>query len=255
MKIRTLIVDDEPLARKLIRRFLANESAFQIIGECSNGIEALHAIQNDAPHLVFMDVQMPEMGGFDVLSGLDPSQIPVIIFVTAHDMFALKAFEAHALDYLLKPLDDERFHQALQRVRTYIEGTKTGGMRERLMDLVNDLPHRAKPLIRLAVKNHGHMVFLRIAEIDWIEAVGNYLKIHVGEQRHLLRGRLSELEKKLPAEQFFRIHRSTIVNWDRVKEFRLLFKGEGLIVLRNGTQLSASRTCCQKLQEVFDPEL
>jgi two-component system, LytTR family, response regulator len=255
MKIRTLIIDDELLARKLIRRLLATEEGIEIVGECADGRAAVSSIAKVLPDLIFLDVQMPEWGGFEVLERIDSAQMPVIIFVTAYDKFALKAFEANALDYLLKPLDDERFHQALNRVRTYLNGKGTEAVRERLIGLIHQLSPQSKPISRLAVKAGGRVVFLRVGEIDWIDTVGNYLGLHVGKESYLLRGRLNELEKKLSPDQFFRIHRSTIINLDRVKEFQPLFKGEGIVVLKDGTRLAASRSCAQKLQGFLEAQL
>jgi two-component system LytT family response regulator len=255
MKVRTLIIDDELLARKLIRRLLADQEDVEIVGECADGREAVSTIAKVSPDLIFLDVQMPELGGFEVLERIAPEQLPVVIFVTAYDKFALKAFEANALDYLLKPLDDERFHRALQRAKTYLSGKGTGVVRERLIGLINQLSPQSKPISRMAVKTDGRVVFLKVAEIDWIEATGNYLNLHVGRESYLLRGRMNELEKKLSADQFFRIHRSTIINLDRVKEFQPLFKGEGLVVLRDGTRLAASRSCAQKLQGFLEAQL
>jgi two-component system LytT family response regulator len=255
MKIRTLIIDDELLARKLIRQLLATEEGIEIVGECADGRAAVSSIAKVLPDLIFLDVQMPEWGGFEVLDRIDPAQMPVVIFVTAYDKFALKAFEANALDYLLKPLDDERFHQALNRVRTYLNGRGIEAVRERLIGLIHQLSPQSKPISRLAVKAGGRVVFLRVVEIDWIDTVGNYLGLHVGKESYLLRGRLNELEKKLSPDQFFRIHRSTIINLDRVKEFQPLFKGEGIVVLKDGTRLAASRSCAQKLQGFLEAQL
>jgi two-component system LytT family response regulator len=255
MKIRTLIIDDELLARKLIRRLLAAAEEIEIVGECADGREAVSLIAKVLPDLIFLDVQMPELGGFEVLERIAPEQLPVVIFVTAYDKFALQAFEANAIDYLLKPLDEERFHQALQRAKTYLNGKGTGAVRERLIGLINQLSPQSKPISRMAVKADGRVVFLKVAEIDWIEATGNYLNLHVGKESCLLRGRLNELEKKLSTDQFFRIHRSTIINLDRVKEFQPLFKGEGTVVLKDGTRLAASRSCAQKLQGFLEAHL
>lgn len=255
MKIRTLIVDDELLARKLIRRLLATEDGIEIVGECADGRQAVSMIAKVSPDMIFLDVQMPEWGGFEVLERMDPAQMPVIIFVTAYDKYALKAFEANALDYLLKPFDDERFHQAIQRARTYLNGKGTGAVRERLIGLIHQLSPQSKPISRMAVKADGRVVFLKVAEIDWIGATGNYLALHVGKESYLLRGRLNELEKKLSTDQFFRIHRSTIINLDRVKEFQPLFKGEGIVVLKDGTRLAASRSCAQKLNASLEAHL
>ncbi len=255
MKVRTLIVDDEELGRKRIRKLLSLESDFEIVGESRDGREAIRAIEKFSPDLVFLDVQMPELGGFDVLSQIDPVKMPVIIFVTAHDQFALKAFQAQALDYLLKPFDDERFAQSLQRARTYLNGNAAGEIRERLARLVKGLPSQGQYLLRVAVKSAGRVVFLKAGEIDWIEAAGNYVNLHVGKESYLLRGRMSELEKRFDPEQFFRIHRSTMVNLDRVKELQPLFKGEGIVILKDGQKLSASRSCSQRLQAFLGPEL
>ena len=247
MKIRTLIVDDEPLGRSLLSKLLAEDPDFETIGECVNGAEALRAILNDSPDLVFLDVQMPELSGFEVLAELPSKRLPVIIFVTAFDTFALKAFEAHALDYLLKPVADDRFSETLKRVKTYISGQDSGQFQDRLLGLVREVSQSTKFISRLAVESGGRFVFVKIVEVDWIEAAGNYLNLHVGKQSYLLRGRISEFEKNLSPEAFFRVHRSTIVNLDRIKEFQPLFKGEGLIVLKDGTELCVSRSCSKKL--------
>jgi two-component system LytT family response regulator len=255
MKVRTVIVDDEELGRKRIRKLLSLEPEFEIVSESRDGREAIRAIEKFSPDLAFLDVQMPELGGFEVLSQITPAKMPVIIFVTAHDHFALKAFQAQALDYLLKPFDDERFAQSLQRARTYLNGNAAGEIRERLARLVQGLPSPGQYLSRVAVKSAGRVLFLKAGEIDWIEAAGNYVNLHVGKESYLLRGRMSELEKRFDPEQFFRIHRSTMVNLDRVKELQPLFKGESVVILKDGRQLSASRSCSQRLQALLGPEL
>ena len=255
MKIRTLIVDDEPLGRSLLRKLLAEDPDFEKIGECVNGADALRAIRNDPPDLVFLDVQMPELNGFEVLAELRGERLPLVIFVTAFDTFALKAFEAHALDYLLKPVADDRFFEALKRVKTYISGRESGQFRDRLLDLVREVSHSTKYISRLTVESGGRYIFLKVGEIDWIAAAGNYLDLHVGKQSYFLRGRISEFEKNLPPDEFFRIHRSTIINLDRIKEFHPLFKGEGLVVMKDGTELSASRSCSRKLHAFFGARL
>ena len=255
MRVRTLIVDDEPLARRLMCKLFEGETDFEIIGECADGCQAVDAIKRLSPELVLLDIQMPEMGGFEVLEQFEPARLPVVIFVTAYDQHALKAFAAHAIDYLLKPFDDERFREALQRAQTFLNGQGAVEIQARLARLMSEISGAGKPLSRLAVKGDGRTVFVKTTEIDWIEAVGNYLNLHVGKETFMLRGRLSELEKKLSAEQFFRIHRSTIVNLDRVKEFQPLFKGEGMVLLRDGTKLNASRTQSQRLQDLLEPKL
>jgi two-component system LytT family response regulator len=255
MKVRTLIVDDEALGRKRLRKLLESETECELIGECCDGQEAVAAIQAFTPDLLFLDVQMPELNGFEVLAQLNGNRLPVIIFVTAYDQYALKAFEAQAIDYLLKPFEDERFYQALHRARAYIEGQQSQDINARLQTLVNSMSLRAKPMTRMAVKTAGRIVFIKTSEIDWIEAVGNYLNLHIGTEAHLLRGRISELEKRLDPGQFFRTHRSTIVNLDRVKEFQTLFKGDGVAILKNGTRVAVSRSSSQRLQALLTPRL
>jgi two-component system LytT family response regulator len=255
MKIRTLIVDDEALGRTRVRHLLKNESEFEIIGECADGQQAVAALSSFQPDLLFLDVQMPELNGFEVLAQIPAEQMPVVIFVTAFDQFAIKAFEAQALDYLLKPFEDERFFQSLHRARNYLADDGSKKLSERLLKLAKGFSPVNKCITRMAVKAGGRMVFLNVLEIDWVEAVGNYLKLHIGSESHLLRGRLSELEKRLDPEQFFRIHRSTLVNLDRVKEFQPLFKGEGVVILKNGARLGVSRGCSQRLQKQLQPQL
>ena len=255
MKIRTLIVDDERLARSLIKKLLARHPEFEIVGECADGREAVATVTEATPDLLFLDVQMPELGGFEVLERISSKHLPVVIFATAYDTFALRAFEAHALDYLLKPIDEDRFEEMLERVKTYISGRQIGATQDRLIGLVQELTEKRQTISRLAVKATGRVVFLKVEEIDWIEASGNYLDLHVGKECYLLRGRVNELEKKLDPERFFRIHRSTIVNLDRVKEFLPLFKGEGVVLLKDGSRLSASRSCSQKLQQFLQADL
>jgi two-component system LytT family response regulator len=255
MKIRTLIVDDEALGRSRVRHLLKSESDFEIVGECANGHEAVAALHGFHADLVFLDVQMPEMNGFEVLANAGTGRMPLVIFVTAYDQFALKAFEAQALDYLLKPFDDDRFYQCVRRARAQLAREESHEMNERLLSLVKGFAPQKTWMTRLAVKTDGRMVFLTVTEIDRVEAVGNYLKLYVGPETHLLRGRLSELEKQLDPNQFFRIHRSTLVNLDRVKEFHPLFKGDGVVLLKDGSRLDVSRNCSQRLQKQLQPEL
>lgn len=255
MNVRTLIVDDEELGRKRIRKLLSLEAEFEVVGESRDGREAIRAIEKLKPDLVFLDVQMPELDGFEVLARIAPAKMPVIIFVTAYDRFALKAFEAQALDYLLKPFDDERFAQTLQRARTYLNRNETDTVDERLAKLLEGLPSGGTFLTRVAVKTAGRVVFVKAEEIDWIEAAGNYVNLHVGKESYLLRGRIRELEKRFDPEKFFRIHRSTIVNLDRVKELQPMFKGESIVVLKDGQKLPASRSCSQRLQAFLGPNL
>ena len=255
MNIRTLIADDEPLGRSLVRQLLAAEPDVQVIGECATGAETIDAVQRHLPDLLFLDVEMPALDGFEVLARLRPEQLPVVVFVTAFDAFALKAFEAHALDYLLKPLAEDRFVEALKRAKIYLVGQERDDLRTRLLGLKQELSKPSHFISRLAVEREGRVTFLKTEDIDWIQADGNYLHFHAQKETYLLRGRISELEKKLAPEQFFRIHRSTIVNLDQVKEFQPLFKGEGVAVMRDGSRLDASRSCSQRLREFLAAQL
>jgi two-component system LytT family response regulator len=249
MRIRVLIVDDEVLARKRIRDLLEGQADVEIVGECSNGRDAVHKVLELGPDLLFLDVQMPGLNGLGVLEAVSPERMPVVIFVTAYDQYALKAFEVHALDYLLKPFDRSRFRESLQRARAQIQRVRTGDLSERLMSLLHDLKGERKFLDRLVVKAAGRIFFLRVDEIDWIEAAGNYLRLHVGRESHLLRETMSRIEHQLDPDQFLRIHRSTIVNIEQVKELRPLFHGEYAVILRDGRQLTLSRAYRGRLDE------
>ena len=254
MIIRTLIVDDEPLARERLRKLLENEPDIEIVGEAADGAEALAAAQKDHPDLIFLDVQMPELDGFGVIEGLEGEGMPAVVFVTAYDRFALKAFEVHALDYLLKPFDRERFQKALDRARHLVQQRQTGDLGHRLSSLINDLKaDRPKPkyLDRLAVKTEGRVLFFKMDEIDWIEAADNYVGIHVGNEEHLHRETMASLESKLPPTRFLRISRSTIVNLERIKELQPMFHGDYTVILKNGTRLSLSRNYRDKLNHLL----
>ena len=251
MKIQTLIVDDEPLARERLRQLLAAEPDCVIAGECANGREAVAAIQQRAPDLVFLDVQMPELDGFGVLAELKGGTMPQVVFVTAYDKFALKAFEVHAVDYLLKPFDRARFRQAWQRAVAVLEKRDTAGLSQRLSALLADLRPEPKRADRLAVKTSGRVLFLKLEDVDWIEAADNYVNLHVGADAHLLRETMTALEGRLPAEQFMRISRSTMVNVERIKELQPLFHGEYVVILRNGVKLTLSRSYRDKMQQLL----
>jgi two-component system, LytTR family, response regulator len=245
MRIRTLIVDDEPIARKRLRRFLLQQADVEIAGEAANGCEAVDAIKKLAPDLLLLDVQMPEMDGFQVLRAVGAEAMPVVIFVTAYDEFALQAFEAQAIDYLLKPFDYDRFQKAFERAKTYLQGRGTGA--RRLSALVDALSEPSGMRSRLAVRSDGRVLFLNTREIDWVEAVGNYVSLHVGREKHLLRGTMNEFEDRLSSDRFLRIHRSTLVNLDAVREVRPSLQGESVVLLKDGTRLNASRSGSQKL--------
>jgi len=250
-KIRTLIVDDEPLARERIRTLLDSEPDMEVAGEYGDGRAAIAAIQEEQPDLVFLDVQMPEVDGFSVLEALADERLPAIIFVTAYDQYALRAFDVHALDYLLKPFDRERFQRALERARTQIGRERSGDITGRLLALLKDIKVEPKALERLVVKSAGRVFFLKTEEIDWIEAAGNYVRLHTGRESHLLRETMSALEARLDPDKFLRIHRSTIINIERIKEMHPLFRGEHVVILRDGTRLTLGRAYRDRLQELL----
>lgn len=248
MSIRTLIVDDEPLARDRIRALLEHEADVEIIAECGSGRDAISAIRDQQPDLVFLDVQMPEIGGFDVLEAILPDSLPIIIFVTAHDQYALKAFDVHALDYLLKPFDRERFARALKRARTQVLlRQESGELNKKLLAILQSVNSERKYLERLVIKSSGRVFFLKVEEIDWIEAAGNYVRLHAGKDSHLLRETMAGIESRLAPERFVRIHRSTIVNIERIRELRPLLHGDYEVILNDNTELTLSRAFREKL--------
>ena len=258
MRIRTLIVDDEPLARRRVRQLAAEEPDLDFIGECGDGAEALEAIAKHAPDLVFLDVNMPGIDGIDVAGKLPRERAPIIIFTTAYDQHAVRAFEARALDYLLKPLTAERFRAAVARAREHLEQRRAGDAARGLLDLlatrqggtgpssVSSIPSATSGaadvyLTRLTIKTDDRLVVLRTEDVDSIEAAGNYVSVHAGKESHILRDTLANLESQLSPEKFLRISRATIVNLDRVKELQPGFKGEHVVVLRDGRKLAMTR--------------
>lgn len=249
--IRTVIVDDEPLARRGIRALLKEEKDLEIISECGDGREALAVIAAHKPDLVFLDVQMPELSGFDVVAAIGVQRMPAVIFVTAYDKYAMRAFEVHALDYLLKPLDGDRFASALQRARLQLERKSVHDLSRRLQSLLDDLKPTQKYTKRLVIKSAGRIFFLDVAEIVWIEAADNYVRLHAGRESHLLRETMTSLEKRLDPDQFVRVHRSRIINIRQLRELQPLFRGEYDIMLRDGTRLESGRGYREKLQKLF----
>ncbi len=245
--IRTLIVDDEPLARQGLRRLLDGDPEIEIVGECGDGIAAAEAIKAKRPDLLFLDVQMPEKNGFEVLESLNGSRMPVVIFVTAFDQYALRAFEVHALDYLLKPFEKERFEAALRRAKLELDQHDPEAVKSRMLTLLNDMKSDKQYTDRLLVKTGGRVLFLRVEEIDWVEAQGNYLRLHRGMDAYLIRQTMSEMEAALDPRKFLRIHRSTIVNIERIKELRPMFHGDYGVVLYNGAKLTLSRNYRHKV--------
>jgi two-component system LytT family response regulator len=231
-KIRAVVVDDEPLARSNVVGLLRIDPEIEIVSECGSGVEAVAEIRSRKPDLVFLDVQMPECDGFDVLEMLGGDLPPAVVFVTAYDQYALRAFEAGALDYMLKPFDNARFERALDRAKERIRRGR-------------DQPRKIE---RLAIKNAGQVSFLKIAEIDWIEAADYYACLHVGTKSHLIRRSIAELEREFDRSAFCRIHRSTIVNLDRVRGLKLNEDGEYEVQLDQGTKLRMSRRYRKELQ-------
>jgi two-component system LytT family response regulator len=248
-RVRVLVADDEPLARERLRLLLSREDGIDLVAECPNGTDAIEAIDRLQPDLVFLDVQMPGATGFEVIEAIGAERMPLVVFVTAFDQYALRAFDVHALDYLLKPFDRERFHEALVRARQQLDRRTNGDLERRLLELVQDLKPSAQRLERFVIKSGGRVFFVRADEIDWIEAAGNYVKLHVGGDAHLFRETMNSLELQLDPDTFYRIHRSHIVNIERVKELQPWFNGEYVVFLRNGTRLTLSRGYREKLQE------
>jgi len=253
--IRTLIVDDEPAAREGMRHLLAADPEIEVAGECADGWQAAAAIRDAGPDLVFLDVQMPELDGFGVLREVDLERAPTVVFVTAYDQYALRAFEVHAIDYLLKPFTDERFRESLDRAKRQVRQGRLGDLSGKLAALLQRYgaeaparPGRQRYLDRLLVKASGTVTLLRVVEIDWIDAEGDYVRIHVGKSWHLLRETMKNLEGQLDPARFVRIHRSTIVNLEKVKELQPFFRGEYVVVLQNGTTLKLSRGYRENLE-------
>src|SRR5579872_2334464 len=241
MKIRALVIDDEPLARRSVRRHLDAEPDVEVIGECGDGKEAVAAICREEPDLVFLDIQMPEIDGFEVVQQVGVGRMPVTIFVTAYDRYALRAFEAHALDYLLKPFNKARFADALSHARQHIAGNLNREALRSVVELMGQVAGQNTYSEHLPVTQHGHVVLVNTAEIDWIEAYGNYTRLHIANRKYEVRETLTAIEHKLNPLDFARIHRSTIVNVRSIKEIHPWFRGHHLVILKNGQELRMSR--------------
>jgi two-component system LytT family response regulator len=253
MTYRAIVIDDEPLARRGIISRLRPYPQFEVIGECGNGEDALAAIAEHHPDLIFLDVQMPEMDGFEMLENLAPEERPAVIFLTAFDQYALRAFDVHAADYLLKPIDDVRFVEAIERVQHTLQMEKDTTLGERLESLLSDL-HAKRPTghsQRFAIRNGRRIFFVTANEVEWIEAQGDYAALHVGNKTHLLREPLHLLERRLDTSVFIRIHRSTIVRLDRISEMQALANRDCLLRLKDGTTLRVSRSYSDRLQEAL----
>jgi two-component system LytT family response regulator len=255
MKIRVLIVDDEPIARKGIRRELELDPELEVIAECTSGREAVSLIRRRAIDLVFLDLQMPELDGFGVVEEVGVERMPTVVFVTAFDEFALKAFELHALDYILKPFNSDRFQKTLGRAKAQVSRANVKELNERLLSVIEDARRARKPdqyLERVVIKTGGRIFFLGVEEIDWIEAADNYVRLHSGKESHLVQGTMSKLESCLDPKLFLRVHRSAIVNVTRIKELQPLFHGEYVIILTSGKELTSSRGYRDKLQPLLE---
>lgn len=242
MNIRTVIVDDEALARQKVRLLLRDEADIEIIGECEDGSEAATKIKETEPDLVFLDIQMSTIDGFEMLRAIPQRQRPVVIFTTAYDQHALRAFDAHALDYLLKPFKPQRFKQAVQRAREFIINKQAGSATKGLLELLGERPISGGQLTRLAVKTPGKVVFVNLHEIHTIEAAGKYAVVHTAKEKHILREAISSLESHLPPQLFLRISRSIIVNAEQILELQPMFKGENVVVLKNGNRYATTRS-------------
>ena len=239
MKIRTVIVDDEPPARRRILSLLTHDPSFELIGECSDGNSAIHVILASKPDLVFLDVQMPGIGGFGVLEAVSSVYLPSVVFVTAYDQYAIKAFECDAIDYLLKPFSRARFYACLERAKSRISSGTNRTEQQKLLAL---LRRTGADRGRLVVRSKGKILFIQTSEIEWIEAAGNYVRIHAGTRTHTTREKISIFERLLPSERFLRIHRSIIVSIDSVAEIQNCGPGEYVVLLRNGKELPLGRS-------------
>ena len=249
--LRIVIVDDEPLARAVLAEFLAAEANVEVVAQCANGFEAVKAVSELTPDLLLLDVQMPKLDGFEVLDLV--GREVAVVFTTAYDQYALRAFEVHAVDYLLKPFDEERFQRALDRARQSV-AKGPGEVSEKLLSLLQELKAPQGYMERLVVKSAGRLFFLRTEEIEWVESAGNYVCLHVRGESHLLRETMNGLEARLDPARFVRIHRTAIVNIDQIKELQPLFHGEYQVVLRDKTELTLSRGYRDRLQEVIGKE-
>lgn len=255
MTIRTLIVDDEPLARRRLRRLLRAGRDVDVVGECADGATAVDTIRTVAPDLVLLDVQMPELDGFRVLQALGQTRLPDVIFVTAHDRYAVRAFEVHALDYLLKPVDADRLARALERARARLTERQRGPVDPRLLALLQDLAVERRYLTRIPVKSEGRVLVVDLADVDWIGAADNYVTLHAGSREYLLRDTMGRLERELDPERFVRIHRSAIVQLDRIRELVSDFHGDFEVVLRDGSRLTLSRSYRAKVETALGREI
>jgi two-component system LytT family response regulator len=253
-KIRVVIVDDEKLARDRIRRLLEQSDEYIIISECTNGTEAVNFLNSNETDLIFLDIQMPEIDGFEVVSQLDSSKLPVIIFVTAYDKYALKAFEVHAIDYLLKPFDDERFNSALQHSKETLYNKSEDAFTEKIMGFIEEreTSRQNKYLERITVKSAGRIYFVNTNDIIRIKAAGKYLEILDSEREHTIRKTMTQLKEQLDPDRFIRIHRSVIVNVDHIKEMQHWYKNEYIFILSNGEKFTSGGSYRENLNPLLN---
>jgi two-component system LytT family response regulator len=249
--LRSLIVDDEPLARELLRRMLAQHGDVEVVGECGSGTQAVEAVRAARPDLIFLDVQMPGLDGFGVLSELAPD-IPEVVFVTAYDQYALRAFDVHALDYLLKPFDEERLARAVDRARAHLRRPDAEGDRRQILALLDELRATRGFRERLVIRV-GERAFLQpVADIDWLEADGKYVKVHAGQRTHTIRETMTQLAEMLDPRRFLRISRSAIVNVDRIREIQPWFRGEYVVIMQSGAEVTSTRGYRDTLKALLD---
>lgn len=266
-KIKTIIVDDETLARRGLKIRLENIEDIEIIAECSNGREALSAVEEHNPDLLFLDIQMPGLDGFDVVRKLQGDDMPLVVFVTAFDQYAIEAFEVHAVDYVLKPIDDQRLETAIQRVREHLAQSESENQKKRLMDLISNLtghsPAKINDMLesgevasetypeKIAIKDRGETTLVPAKDIAWVEAAGDYMCIHANDQVHVLRSTMKELVKKLNPNEFQRVHRSTIVNINQIEKVCSHINGEYFLILKGGARLKMSRSYRDKIKHII----
>ncbi len=249
--IRVLLVDDEPLARHRVRSLLTTEPDIELLGECDNGSEAVRRVVELRPDVLFLDVQMPGLDGFGVLHALRHAPLPFVVFVTAYDQFALRAFDVHALDYVLKPVSTERFRRVLARARSLLHDGAEAPERHRLVELLDELARRQTASDRMVLRTGGRLVFVRMAEIDWIEVAGNQVRVHSGGRVYESRETLSAIEARLDPSRLIRVNRASIVNLDRIVELQPWFQGDYLIVLRDGTRLTTGAAYRARVRELL----
>lgn len=250
--ISALIIDDEPLARDYIRNLLKTEDEINITGECGNGIDAAEFIARNNPELIFLDIQMPDMDGFSLLKFLDPNNLPAIIFTTAFEEYAIRAFEFHALDYLLKPFDPQRFKKAVEFAKARLNNeTEKKDTSLQIKELLKSVEEKPRFLERLLINQNGRIIFLKVCEIDLIRADGKYVQLHAGKNVHLVRQTLNAMSKQLDPQKFVQVHRSTIINIERIREFQTMFKGEIVIVMKTDAEVPVSRSYKNRLFEIL----